>query len=59
MDRTEQLLFKITGLLTDIRDELRVSNRLIRKEAVQTVAESRTRQKQMRRQMIVESKTGK
>ena len=44
-------------LLTEIRDELRASGRISKKESEQRIAESRTKQKQMRQQMmLVESR---
>lgn len=57
MNKTEQMLMQIAKLLTEIRDELRASNRIIKKESEQRIAESRTKQRQMRQQMmLVESR---
>lgn len=57
MNKTEQMLMQIAKLLTEIRDELRTSNRIVKKESEQRIAESRTKQRQMRQQMmLVESR---
>ena len=57
MNKTEQMLMQIAKLLTEIRDELRASNRIVKKESEQRIAESRTKQRQMRQQMmLVESR---
>jgi hypothetical protein len=57
MNKTEQMLMQIVKLLAEIRDELRASNRIIKKESEQRIAESRTKQRQMRQQMmLVESR---
>jgi len=59
MDRTEAMLAQIVRLLTEVRDELRVSNRIVKKEAEQRISESKTKQRQMRKQMmLVESSKG-
>ena len=51
------MLMQIAKLLTEIRDELRASNRIVKKESEQRIAESRTKQRQMRQQMmLVESR---
>jgi hypothetical protein len=57
MNKMEQILMQIAKLLTEIRDELRASNRIVKKESEQRIAESRTKQRQMRQQMmLVESR---
>ena len=57
MNKTEQMLMQIAKLLTEIRDELRASNRIVKKESEQRIAESRIKQRQMRQQMmLVESR---
>ena len=57
MNKTEQMLMQIAKLLTEIRDELRASNRIVKKESEQRIAESRTKQRQARQQMmLVESR---
>ena len=57
MNKTEQMLMQIAKLLTEIRDELRASNKIVKKESEQRIAESRTRQRQVRQQMmLVESR---
>jgi hypothetical protein len=57
MNKTEQMLMQIAKLLTEIRDELRTSNRIVKKESEQRIAESRTKQRQIRQQMmLVESR---
>jgi len=59
MDRTEAMLVQIIRLLTEVRDELRVSNRIVKKEAEQKISESKTKQRQMRKQMmLVENSKG-
>ena len=57
MNKTEQMLMQMIKLLTEIRDELKASNRIIKKESEQRIAESRTKQRQIRQQMmLVESR---
>lgn len=57
MNNTERMLMQMIKLLTEIRDELRASGRISKKESEQRIAESRTKQKQMRQQMmLVESR---
>ena len=57
MNKTEQMLMQIIKLLTDIRDELHISGKIAKKESEQRIAESRTKQRQMRQQMmLVESR---
>ena len=53
MYKTEQMLMQIMKLLTEIRDELRTSNKITKKESEQRIAESRTKQKQIRKQMML------
>ena len=53
MNKTEQMLMQIMKLLTEIRDELRASNKITKKESEQRIAESRTKQKQIRKQMML------
>ena len=53
MNKTEQMLIQIMKLLTEIRDELRASNKITKKESEQRIAESRTKQKQIRKQMML------
>lgn len=53
MNKTEQILIQIMKLLTEIRDELRASNKITKKESEQRIAESRTKQKQIRKQMML------
>ena len=53
MNKTEQMLIQIMKLLTEIRDELCASNKITKKESEQRIAESRTKQKQIRKQMML------
>ena len=59
MNKTEQMLMQIAKLLTEIRDELRASNRIVKKESEQRIAESRAKQKQIRRQMMLVESRGR
>ena len=53
MNKTEQMLMQIMKLLTEIRDELHTSNKITKKESEQRIAESRAKQKQIRKQMML------